>query len=200
MRGYFSCHGDLCLVFQCSTVISWFTKKKSVSMRIPESDKAIQDSWSISPSEIGLGSGECSYLAFWGQCSTRNRKNHSNRPSFRRDRRFGFTLIETLIAYDFTFYKSTFFGRKLTMWFSFKFKLKIGNDSDSFITLTIMWGSVGPLENDSHSWNIGWPLLTPLHSAALRSAPSLVVNQCPTRSNHFPMFPPSPHIIGTMWN
>ena len=37
-----------------------------------------------------------------------------------------------------------------------------------------------------------------LHSAALRSAPSLVVNQCFTRSNHFPMFPPSPHIIGTM--
>ena len=47
----------------------------------------------------------------------------------------------------------------------------MSNDSDSFITLTIMWGSVGrieklPLVNQ-------WPTrdYTPLHSAALRSAP-----------------------------
>ena len=32
---------------------------------------------------------------------------------------------------------------------------------------------------------------TPLRCTPFRSAPSLVVNQCSTRSNHFPMFPPS---------
>ena len=103
-------------------------------------------------------SGESSFLIKWHLKSTRNRKNRSNRPYLGRYRRFSSTLTETLIAYDFTFCKSTFFGRKLTMGFSFKFKLKIGNDSDSFITSTIMWGSVGPLKNDSHSWNIGWPV------------------------------------------
>ena len=147
-------------------------KKKFVLRRTLGSARIIQDFERISPLELSLTSGEGSYLALWGQYGTRDWKNHSNRPSFRRDRRFGFTLIETLIAYDFTFCKSTFFGQKLTMWFSFKFKLKIGNDSDSFITLTIMWGSFGRIEKLLPLVK-QWPTRdsTPLHSAALRSAP-----------------------------
>ena len=48
-------------------------------------------------------------------------------------------------------------------------------------------------ETMTHSWLHS----TPLRCAPLRSAPSLV-GHCFTRANHFPMFPPSPHIIGTM--
>ena len=48
------------------------------------------------------------------------------------------TLIKTAVAYDFTVLESTFFGRKLKEPIFFKINIFIRNDSDSFITLTIM--------------------------------------------------------------
>ena len=48
-------------------------------------------------------------------------------------------LIEMLIAYGFTFYWLTFSDRNfLVLKFRFQTKIRICNDSDSFITLTIM--------------------------------------------------------------
>ena len=60
--------------------------------------------------------------------------------------------------------------------YNFKIFLKIRNetrsDSDSLITLTIMWGSLGRIEKLFPLVN-QWPTrdYTPLHSAALRSVP-----------------------------
>ena len=81
-------------------------------------------------------------------------------------------LIEMLIAYGFTFYWLTFTDRNfLVLKFWFQTKIRICNDSDSFITLTIMWGSVGRIEKLPLVNQLPTRDYTPLHSATLRSAP-----------------------------
>ena len=65
-----------------------------------------------------------------------------------------------------------FFGWNFSELISLKMTTFIRNDSDSFITLTIMWGSFGRIEKLLPLVK-QWPTRdsTPLHSAALRSAP-----------------------------